>query len=112
MGSVWHIQQGDWQLIESSSKPVFVDFWAEWCAPCHMLAPIFEKLAELYGDDFSFAKVNVEELPELANKYGVRAIPTLLLFQEGKVVERLVGVRPQQEFARILEQHSTVSAKK
>jgi thioredoxin 1 len=77
-----------------------------------MLAPMFEKWAGQYGDEFSFAKVNVDELPELADKYGIRAIPTLLLFQEGKVVERLVGVLPEQEFTRILEQHFSMQAEK
>ena len=112
MGSVWHVQQGDWQAIESSSKPVLVDFWAEWCAPCHMLASIFEKLAELHGNDVNFAKVNVDELPELADKYSVHAIPTLLLLREGSVVERLVGLRSQQEIVRVLEQHVGTSVKK
>jgi len=111
MANVLHVTQGDWQPLESSPKPVFVDFWAEWCAPCRMLAPTFEKLAETYGDTMTFAKVNVDEVPEIAEKYAIRSIPTLLLLREGQVVERLVGVRPQQELARVLEQHASVSAK-
>jgi thioredoxin 1 len=77
-----------------------------------MLGPIFEKLAALYGNDFDFVKVNVDELPELADKYGIRAIPTLLLLREGNVVERLVGVRSQQELGHVLEQHYATSAKR
>lgn len=110
MDNVLHVQQGDWQALESSSKPVFVDFWAEWCAPCRMLAPTFEKLAETYGNAVTFAKVNVDELPEVADKYAIRSIPTLLLLREGNVVERLVGVRAQQELARLLDQYASVSA--
>jgi len=109
MGNVLHIQQEDWQAIESGPKLVFIDFWAEWCAPCRMLAPTFERLAETYGGTITFAKVNVDELPELANKYAIRSIPTLLLLREGNVVERLVGVRPQEELTRLLDKHRAVS---
>ena len=84
MGNIKHIQQGDWQKVEASAKPVLVDFWAEWCPPCRMLGPTFERLAENYGDQISFAKVNVDELPEVADQYGIRSIPTLLLLCEGK----------------------------
>lgn len=111
MSNVLLVTQGDWQPLESSPRPVFVDFWAEWCAPCRMLAPTFEKLAQTYGDTVTFAKVNVDEVPEIAEKYAIRSIPTLLLLREGKVVERLVGLRPQQELARVLDQHASVSAK-
>jgi thioredoxin 1 len=112
MGNVLHVAQGDWQPIEAGAKPVFVDFWAEWCAPCRMLAPTFEKLAETYGKQITFAKVNVDELPEVAEKYAIRSIPTLLLIRDGKVVERLVGVRSQPELARLLDQYAGVSADK
>ena len=112
MGKVLHVQQQDWQALESSTMPVFIDFWAEWCAPCRMLAPTIEKLAESYGSDISFAKVNVDELPELANRFGIRSIPTLLLLQEGNVLEKLVDVRPHQELARILDRYVTVAENK
>ncbi|PYV32192.1 MAG: hypothetical protein DMG22_14220 [Acidobacteria bacterium] len=79
MSLILHIQNGDWQQVESSTKPVLVDFWAEWCGPCLMLAPTFEKLAQNFGNDISFAKVNVDEFPDLAGRYGVRSIPTLIL---------------------------------
>lgn len=109
MGNIMHVQQGEWQNVESSTKPVLVDFWAEWCAPCRMLTPAFEKLAETYGKDISFAKVNVDELPEVASQYGIRSIPTLLLLREGKVVEQLIGARPYQELARVLDQYVTAT---
>jgi thioredoxin 1 len=112
MGNILHVQPGEWTAIESSPKPVFIDFWAEWCAPCHMLGPTFEKLAASYGSQVLFAKVNVDELPDLADKFGIRSIPTLLLLQAGNVVERLVGLLPQQELVRVLERYATVTDKR
>ena len=109
MVNIIHVQQCDWPNVESSTKPVLVDFWAEWCAPCRMLTPAFEKLAETYGNDISFAKVNVDELPEVASQYGIRSIPTLLLLREGKVVERLIGARPYRDLARVLDQYVTAT---
>jgi thioredoxin 1 len=112
MGNILHVQAGDWPAIESSNKPVFIDFWAEWCAPCRMLAPTFEKLAEEYGEHINFAKVNVDELPELANQFAVLSIPTLVLLRDGTIVEQLVGFRPYQELARLLERHVPVPVRK
>jgi len=111
MGNIMHVQQGDWQNVESSTKPVLVDFWAEWCAPCRLLAPTFERLAATYGDEISFAKVNVDELPEVAGQYGIRSIPTLLLLRAGKVVEELVGARPYNDLARVLDRYVTTTEK-
>ena len=105
MGNIKHVGQGDWQELVTSPKPVLVDFWAGWCAPCRMMAPAFEKLASEYGDRVSFAKVDVDELPELAGQYGIRSIPTLLLLREGRVVDELIGARPYPDLARFLEQH-------
>jgi len=112
MGDILHVQPGDWQAVETSEKPVFVDFWAAWCGPCHMVAPTFEKLAETYGNEITFAKVNVDELPEVANRFAIRSIPTLVLLREGKVLERLVGVLPYYELARLLDRYATLSVKK
>ena len=111
MGNILHIQQGDWDKIRKSEKPVLIDFWAEWCAPCHMMAPTFEKLAEKYGDAITFAKLDVDTLPELANQFGIRSIPTLLLLQEGNEAERLIGVRPEGELAQVLDQYVAVPQK-
>jgi len=105
------IEGPDWPAIESSAKPPLVDFWAEWCAPCRMLAPTFEKLAERYGSKINFAKVNVDALPELAERFGVRSIPTLVLLRNGNVVERLVGLRSYAELARILKGHVSAVVK-
>jgi len=102
MEKVLHVQPTDWQGIETSAKPVFLDFWADWCGPCKMLAPTFDRLAEKYGEQITFAKINVDELPDVANKFGVRSIPTLILLQGGNVVEKVVGLRSEQELAHVL----------
>ena len=102
MEKVLHVQPTDWQGIETSAKPVFLDFWADWCGPCKMLAPTFDRLAEKYGEQITFAKINVDELPDVANKFGVRSIPTLILLQGGNVVEKVVGLRSEQELAQVL----------
>jgi len=105
MKDILYVQQENWCEVESSSKPVLVDFWAEWCPPCRMLAPTFEKLAANYGDQIIFAKVNVDELPEVAGQYGIRSIPTLMLMRDGEVLEELVGARPYEDLARVLDRH-------
>lgn len=102
MEKVLHVQPTDWQGIETSAKPVFLDFWADWCGPCKMLGPTFDRLAEKYGEQVTFAKVNVDEMPDIANKFAVRSIPTLVLLQNGNEVERLVGLRSEQELAQVL----------
>ncbi|HTS68356.1 MAG TPA: thioredoxin [Terriglobia bacterium] len=112
MEKVLHVQSADWQGIETSSKPVFLDFWAEWCGPCKMLGPTFDRLAEKYGSQVTFAKVNVDELPEIANKFAVRSIPTLVLLQGGAVVEKLVGLRSEQELAQVLSRFANGNGNK
>ena len=88
-----------------SEIPVLVDFWATWCAPCRMIAPIIEALAEEFQGRIKVGKVNVDENSQLAIKYGIRAIPTLLLFKEGKVVEQMIGVQPKDTIKSIIEKH-------
>lgn len=112
MEKILHVQAGDWAALEAATKPVFVDFWAEWCAPCRMLAPTFAKLAESFGDQIQFAKVDVDELPELATHFGVRSIPTLVLLRDGAVVEQVLGARPYPELARLLERHIAVPVRR
>ena len=111
MGNILEVQQGEWQNVELSTRLVLVDFWAEWCAPCRMLAPAFERLAATYGDEISFAKVNVDELPEVAGQYGIRSIPTLLLLREGQVLEKVVGARPYDDLAQILDRFVSADEK-
>ncbi len=111
MSNILHVQAGDWASLEASTRPVFIDFWAEWCAPCRMLEPTFEKLAETYGSQIAFAKVDVDEIPDLANKLAIRSIPTLLLIQGGEVRERVVGLRSQQELAQLLDRYAAIPQK-
>jgi len=111
MSSVLHVQQGEWLPLETSDKPLFVDFWAEWCTPCRMLGPTFEKLAEKYGNEITFVKVNVDDLPDVAGKYGIRSIPTLLLLRQGNVLEQVVGTRSYNELVRILDRHMAPTVK-
>lgn len=112
MANILHVQSGDWKALEGGDKPVFVDFWAQWCGPCLRLAPTFERLAEKYGNDVQFAKVNVDELPDLANQYGVRSIPTLVLLKSGSELERLVGIKSYEETANVLERHVEMPVRK
>ena len=78
--------------VLESSRPVVVDFWADWCAPCKMMAPILDAVAEEYSDQVDFVKLDVDENPHLANHYGVLGIPTLVFFKQGKPVARVVGL--------------------
>lgn len=80
--------------VLKSTTPVVVDFWAPWCTPCKMIAPVLEKLAAEYEDEVTIAKVNTDENPEWAMKYGVQGIPTLLFIAHGKIIDRQVGAAP------------------
>ena len=82
--------------------PVLVDFWAEWCGPCRMLAPVIESLAGKAGGAYKVGKVNVDEQPELARRYGIMSIPTVLLFKNGKLVDKSVGLVPESRLAAML----------
>ncbi len=89
--------------ILESGQPVFVDFWASWCGPCRMIGPIFEELANQYGGKVKFAKVNVDENPKTPANYGVRGIPTLILFKDGKVFDQVVGAVPKSQLENVLK---------
>ncbi len=91
-----HITDAEFQATVLDSKlPVFVDFWAEWCGPCHMIAPVVEELAEEYDGKFSFAKVDVDANPNTAMQFGIRSIPTMLLFKDGQVADQVIGAVPK-----------------
>jgi len=90
------------ELVEQSSGPVLVDFWAEWCNPCRALAPVIDELALEFKGKVQFAKMNVDEAREIPAKFGVRGIPTLILFQNGKRVSELVGNQPKEKIRSLL----------
>jgi thioredoxin 1 len=81
--------------VLSSSKPVLVDFWAEWCGPCRMVSPILDEIAGEHGDKITIVKVNVDEEPALAQQYGITSIPAMQVFQDGEVVKSIIGAKPK-----------------
>jgi len=91
------------QMVLQAEKPVLVDFWAAWCKPCLIVAPILEELAEEYSDKINFVKLDVDSNPKTAANYGIMSIPTLLIFKNGEPVSHIVGVRPKGELKRSLE---------
>ncbi len=91
------------QMVLKAEKPVLVDLWATWCRPCLMVAPILDELAEEYNGRVSFVKVDVDQNPKTATKYGIMSIPTLLIFKNGEPVSHLVGVRPKEELKKSLD---------
>lgn len=90
-------------VILKSDKPALVDFWASWCAPCRAITPMLEEMAETLGEKVRFAKMNVDENPATPGKYGVRGIPTLILFKNGAVVDQVVGAVPKNQIQELID---------
>ena len=89
----------------SNAQPVMVDFWADWCRPCHMLAPTVAEIAHDYAGKLKVTKLNVDEAMNSAGRYNIRGIPTLLVFKNGQVVEQIVGAVPKEQITKALERH-------
>jgi len=88
-----------------SETPVLVDFWAEWCVPCHMVSPVVEEIGRDKGERLEVAKLNIDENPEVTRKYGVMSIPTLMLFKDGQEMARVVGARGKDALLREIDPH-------
>ncbi len=91
------------QAVLKSDQPVLVDFWAEWCAPCRAIAPLLESLSEDYDGRATIAKLDIDANQQVAMKFGIRSIPTVMLFNQGEIVDTLVGVRPKPDYVSSLE---------
>lgn len=90
--------------VIKADHSVLVDFWAPWCGPCRLLSPLLEKIAMQYKDKIKIVKLNTDENPEIASKYNISAIPTILFFKNGQVVEQIIGIRPLEEFKKIIDE--------
>lgn len=93
------------ERVLRSETPVLVDFWAEWCVPCHMVAPVVEEIAREKGDGLAVAKLNIDDHPGLAQRYGVMSIPTLMLFVNGEEKARVIGARGKDALLREIDPH-------
>ncbi len=102
----FEVNSGDFQSnVLDSEKPVLVDFWAEWCGPCKMIAPIVEELAKEYDGKMRVAKLDADANPDVLMRYGIMGIPTLILFKGGQPVERVTGFKPKAEIVKKLTPH-------
>ena len=105
MAAVHLNEQNFEQEVLQSSSPVLVDFWAEWCGPCQMIAPAIEELANEFNGKVKVGKVNIDEAQGLATRYSVMSIPTLMIFKGGKVIDQVVGALGKEQLAGRLKQH-------
>jgi thioredoxin 1 len=100
------VSDSSWEAdVLKSDRPVLVDFWAQWCAPCRMLAPTVEAVAEKYAGSATVVKLNVDDNPQVSQQYGIKGIPTLILFKNGREEERVVGATSKEAIARMIDKH-------
>ncbi len=104
--AVQQVSDGDFEaMVLNAGKPAFVDFWAPWCGPCRIIGPIVEELAPSYEGKAVIVKINVDENPETAQKFQVTSIPTLMMFKDGKIVDRAVGAMPRSELQKFIDRN-------
>ena len=97
------------QEVLKSDKPVLIDFWAVWCGPCRMVAPVVEEIASEYNGKLKVGKLDVDSNPEVSMKFGIRSIPTLMIFKDGKVVEQIIGAVPKRNLVNKVIPHISVN---
>lgn len=102
-GTVYHLNQAEFDQKLASEKLLLVDFWAPWCGPCKMLAPVIEELANEYLGKVTVAKVNTDECTDLAVRYGIQSIPTVILFKNGKPFGKEIGLKPASAFTKMID---------
>jgi thioredoxin 1 len=106
MSEVTEVKEADFKEVVLDSKlPVLVDFWAPWCGPCRMVAPVVEEIAQQYEDKVKVVKLNTDENPQIASQYGIRSIPTLMVFKDGQKQEMVVGAVPKTTLSNTLEKY-------
>jgi thioredoxin 1 len=109
---VIEVSDSSWDAdVLQSDKPVLVDFWAAWCAPCRMLAPTVDAVAEKYSTNARVVKLNVDDNPAISQRYGIKGIPTLILFKGGKEEERVVGATSKEAISRMIDKHVAGAAR-
>lgn len=104
-GDIHHLTDADFEEAIQGDTPILVDFWAAWCAPCRMIAPVLEELAGEYDGRARVGKVNVDENSATAQRFGIQSIPTLMLFKKGEVADKVVGVASKEALIRLLDKH-------
>lgn len=106
MSEVTEVKEADFkEVVLDSDVPVLVDFWAPWCGPCRMVAPVVEEIAQQYEGKVKVVKLNTDENPQIASQYGIRSIPTLMIFKDGEKQETVVGAVPKTTLSNALEKH-------
>ena len=103
--SIQQVTDADFDTVINGGKPVFVDFWAPWCGPCRIIGPIVEELAPSYDGKAVIAKMNVDDNPMIAQRFGVTSIPTLMMFKGGKLVDRMVGAAPKSALQQFIDRN-------